>query len=76
MLIALAIHDIVPPVVASLGPVDLAAGSAHDEHRLYVGTGLQRFVDRLNEMVIATGGRIYLTKDRFTRAGPSGAQFP
>ncbi|HEX3769613.1 MAG TPA: FAD-binding oxidoreductase [Polyangiaceae bacterium] len=28
---------------------------------------IQRIVDRLNEFVIATGGRIYLTKDRFTR---------
>jgi FAD/FMN-containing dehydrogenase len=29
---------------------------------------LQRIVDRLNEFLIACGGRIYLTKDRFTRA--------
>lgn len=29
---------------------------------------LQNIVDRLNEFVIATGGRVYLTKDRFTRA--------
>ncbi|WP_146646878.1 FAD-binding oxidoreductase [Labilithrix luteola] len=29
---------------------------------------LQRIVDRLNEFVIATGGRIYLTKDRLTRS--------
>ncbi len=28
---------------------------------------LQKIVDRLNEFVIETGGRIYLTKDRFTR---------
>jgi FAD/FMN-containing dehydrogenase len=28
----------------------------------------QRLVDRMNEFVIEKGGRIYLTKDRFTRA--------
>jgi FAD/FMN-containing dehydrogenase len=33
-----------------------------------VSADIQRIVDRLNEFVIATGGRIYLTKDRFTRA--------
>ena len=29
---------------------------------------IQRVIDRLNEFVIAAGGRIYMTKDRFTRA--------
>ncbi len=32
-----------------------------------VSPDVQRVVDRLNEVVIALGGRIYLTKDRFTR---------
>ncbi len=33
-----------------------------------VSPEIQRIVDCLNEFVIETGGRIYLTKDRFTRA--------
>jgi decaprenylphospho-beta-D-ribofuranose 2-oxidase len=33
-----------------------------------VSPEVQRIVDSLNEFVIATKGRIYLTKDRFTRA--------
>ena len=33
-----------------------------------VTSDTQRIVDRLNDFVIAAGGRIYLTKDRFTRA--------
>jgi FAD/FMN-containing dehydrogenase len=33
-----------------------------------VSPDLQRIVDELNEFVIGVGGRIYLTKDRFTRA--------
>lgn len=32
-----------------------------------VSPEIQRIVDKLNEFVIAAGGRIYLTKDRFTR---------
>ena len=32
-----------------------------------VSPGLQTIVDRLNEFVIATGGRVYLAKDSFTR---------
>lgn len=32
-----------------------------------VSSELQRIVDHLNAFVIETGGRIYLTKDRFTR---------
>jgi FAD/FMN-containing dehydrogenase len=35
---------------------------------LAVSSETQRIVDRLNEFVIAAGGRIYMTKDRFTRA--------
>jgi FAD/FMN-containing dehydrogenase len=34
---------------------------------LPISRNVQRIVDRLNEFVISAGGRIYLTKDRFTR---------
>jgi decaprenylphospho-beta-D-ribofuranose 2-oxidase len=32
-----------------------------------VSSDIQRIVDGLNEFIIAAGGRVYLTKDRFTR---------
>jgi FAD/FMN-containing dehydrogenase len=32
-----------------------------------VSPTIQAIVDKLNEFVIATGGRVYLTKDRYTR---------
>ncbi|MGH9320297.1 MAG: FAD-binding oxidoreductase, partial [Vicinamibacteria bacterium] len=35
---------------------------------LAVGPRIQEIVDRLNEAVIAEGGRVYLAKDAFTRA--------
>jgi decaprenylphospho-beta-D-ribofuranose 2-oxidase len=41
-----------------------------------VSSETQRIVDRLNEFVIAAGGRIYLTKDRFTRAEHFAAMEP
>jgi decaprenylphospho-beta-D-ribofuranose 2-oxidase len=41
-----------------------------------VAADTQRIVDRLNEFVIAAGGRIYLTKDRFTRAEHFAAMEP
>jgi decaprenylphospho-beta-D-ribofuranose 2-oxidase len=41
-----------------------------------VSSDIQRIVDRLNEFVIAAGGRIYLTKDRFTRAEHFAAMEP
>jgi FAD/FMN-containing dehydrogenase len=41
-----------------------------------VSPDIQRVVDRLNDLVIAAGGRIYLTKDRFTRAEQFAAMEP
>jgi FAD/FMN-containing dehydrogenase len=41
-----------------------------------VSPDIQRIVDSLNEFVIAAGGRIYLTKDRFTRADHFAAMEP
>lgn len=41
-----------------------------------VSADTQRVVDKLNEFVIATGGRIYLTKDRFTRPKDFAAMEP
>lgn len=41
-----------------------------------VSPDIQRIVDRLNEFVIATGGRIYLTKDQFTTAEHFAAMEP
>jgi FAD/FMN-containing dehydrogenase len=41
-----------------------------------VSPDTQRIVDSLNELVIAAGGRIYMTKDRFTRAAHFRAMEP
>ncbi len=41
-----------------------------------VSPQIQRIVDNLNEFVIAAGGRIYLTKDRFTTAAHFRAMEP
>jgi len=41
-----------------------------------VAPGLQGIIDRLNEFVIAAKGRIYLAKDRFTRAAHFRAMEP
>jgi FAD/FMN-containing dehydrogenase len=41
-----------------------------------VAPDLQRIIDSLNEFVIAAKGRIYLTKDRFTRAAHFQAMEP
>lgn len=41
-----------------------------------VSPDIQRIVDALNEFIISVGGRIYLTKDRFTTAGHFRAMEP
>jgi FAD/FMN-containing dehydrogenase len=41
-----------------------------------VTADIQRVVDGLNELVIAAGGRVYLAKDRFTRAAHFHAMEP
>ena len=45
MQVALAFDDVVPPVIATFDPLDLAGRALDDQHRRHVGTGLQGFVD-------------------------------